>query len=89
MKVRGKVQYFGPREDPDELIGRGRHFQIKAGTSPAPWQRAWIKDELFGKKSVAAGNLGIAVRNCLTDSGRYVLVCFGVDLTSDRRAKAQ
>jgi len=63
-------------------------YQIKAGPSFKPWELAEIRKELFGKKKPAKENLGSMVRDCLDQNGRYVLVCFGYDLTDDQRKKA-
>jgi len=60
-------------------------FQIKTGTSFNPRQKSKIKNELFGKgRSVHLDYLGANIKNCLERNGCYILVCFGVDLTTDR-----
>ena len=77
------------KEAEDILVAGNSFFQIKAGTSVAPWQKGWIHKELLntrGRRSKAT--LGEAVRNCLEKRGRYVLVCFGCDPTSIQRRKA-
>jgi hypothetical protein len=66
-------------DGPDDLLDRGTAFQIKTGDS-SPWQPAWVKKELFDRKEPGRKeNLGAAVRRCLDQGRRYVLVCFGVD----------
>jgi hypothetical protein len=67
----------------DELLTRGTGFQIKTGSDCSPWQPSWVHKELFGKRDKAQpkDNLGPAVRRCLDRGDRYVLVCFGVELT--------
>jgi hypothetical protein len=67
----------------DELLRPGTSFQIKAGATCKPWTKGWIKKELFGPKPVARENLAPRVRACMEQERRYVLVCFGVDLTPD------
>jgi len=67
-------------EPESELVQNGfTAYQIKAGASFEPWQDAEVKKELFGKKAASRENLGESVRRCLEQSGRYFLVCFGVD----------
>lgn len=72
----------------DDLLASGSRYQIKTGQFTA-WQRSTIKDELFGKKPVRFENLGAAVQETLRDSGRFVLVCFGIDPTPDRLERAR
>ena len=66
------------------LEGGENHFQIKAGESWKPWQPSFATKELLGKNKL----LGSAVENCLTLGGKYILVCFGNDLTPDQRKSA-
>ncbi len=56
-------------------------YQIKAGPSFKPWEKSAIRKELFGKKKPSKENLGSMIRDCLEKNGRYILVCFGHDLT--------
>jgi hypothetical protein len=63
----------------DTLLTPGTRFQIKAGQKVKPWQKSWVREELFGKKSPHVDNLGTGVRRCLKECGRYVLVCFAID----------
>src|SRR5262245_45332088 len=73
----------------DDLLTAGSRFQIKTGGS-APWQPAWVREELFGTKSPGnRAHLGDAVRRCLECNGRYVLVCFGVDPTESQLHQAK
>jgi hypothetical protein len=62
-------------------------FQVKAGDFK-PWQRAVVRDELFGRHPASRDFLGAPVRACMDAGGRYVLVCTGIDLTVDQRTKA-
>lgn len=72
------------------LIRNGNtSFQIKTGNSFSPTAKAAIQNELFGKgKSVTKENLGESVKKCLDESGTYILVCFGKDLTPQERSKS-
>lgn len=73
----------------DDLLAAGNSFyQIKAGTSAAPWQAAWSRNELFSSQRPSKNALGEAVRHCMGRKGRYVLVCFGVDPTDAQRRRA-
>ena len=58
-------------------------YQIKAGSTFAPWRKSVIKDELFGTK----GSLGESIRACLDADGTYVLVCTGIDPVESQRQK--
>jgi hypothetical protein len=72
-----------------DLIQNGlTAFQIKAGSSFAPWQLSVIRNELFGDKAASREHLGPSVRRALDQNGRYVLVCFGVDPTESQRSDA-
>lgn len=77
----------------DSVIMPGaNYFQIKAGVSAKPWQENFIQKELFGKSglsNVVPERLGKQVLRCLDENGRYVLVCFGHDLTGEQRSKAE
>jgi hypothetical protein len=73
-----------------DLMKPGRtRYQIKTGSSFEPYQKAEIREELFGKKDSRAENLGKAVRDCLDGDGTYVLVCFGKDLIDTQRDTAR
>ncbi|MBE7551762.1 MAG: hypothetical protein HS126_11905 [Anaerolineales bacterium] len=64
-------------------------YQVKTGTSFEPWQKSAIRKELFRlKKKPNKANLGSMIRDCLDQNGRYILVCFGHDLTSAQRKQA-
>ncbi|MDU0460092.1 MAG: hypothetical protein RW306_15305 [Geobacteraceae bacterium] len=72
----------------DSILVKGTaFFQLKAGTSFKPWQPNQLKKELFGKSTVVPTRdaLGEAIRNCLNNDGRYVLVVFGHDLTEPQQ----
>lgn len=76
-------------QDINEVLVRGNSFyQLKAGMSATPWQKAWLKKELFGDRLPKRENLGEAVRYCLSRKGRYILVCFGCDPTETQRRQA-
>jgi len=66
------------------LKSGSNYFQVKAGESATPWRPSWIHKELFGKKT-----LGDEIRRCLEENGRYVLVCFGIDLTPQQISQAE
>ncbi|MDB5319217.1 MAG: hypothetical protein JWN40_848, partial [Phycisphaerales bacterium] len=74
------------RPNDDLLVAGNTSYQLKAGASAAPWQKAWVAKELRGASGKAA--LGKSVRRCLDRKGRYVLVCFGNDPTGAQRLKA-
>jgi hypothetical protein len=63
-------------------------YQIKTGKNFEPWRDAEIKKELFGDKPPARDNLGASVRDCLDKSGKYVLVCFKLDLVEPQRKES-
>lgn len=72
----------------DSILINGQvFFQLKAGTSFKPWQPNQLKKELFGKSTTVPTRdaLGEAIRNCLDNNGRYVLVVFGHDLTEPQQ----
>ncbi len=72
------------------LIEKGKNiYQIKAGDSFKPQNKSIIKKELFGKKNPSFDTLPSEVRSCLEKKGRYVVVCFGIDLTPVERKKAK
>lgn len=73
----------------DLLVAGKSFFQIKAGTSATPWQKAWVRNELFGTKKPSKAAMGDAVRHCLANRGRYVLVCFGCDFTGTQERNAK
>lgn len=71
------------------LFEKGKNsYQIKVGENFKPQNKAVIKKELFDKKAPSLDNLAPEVRSCLEENGRYVIVCFGLDLTSSERKKA-
>jgi len=71
------------------LFEKGRNsYQIKTGESFKPQNKTTIKKELFDKRSPSIENLALGVRSCLEESGKYVIVCFGLDLTPQERKKA-
>lgn len=65
------------------LLAGNSYFQIKSGNI-SPWQKSWVKNELFGRKSESKKNLGAEVLHCLNSDGRYVLACFRISLSSDQ-----
>lgn len=73
------------------LINGQSFFQLKAGTSFKPWQANQLKKELFGKSTTVPtlDSLGEAIRNCLDNNGRYVLVVFGHDMTEPQQRTAK
>lgn len=67
------------------LLAPATRYQLKTGRAAAPWQKQWVHGELFGhENSATADNLGVAVRRCLNEGGRFVLVCFGIDPTDEQ-----
>ncbi len=77
----------------DSIILPGKnYFQIKAGSSAKPWNKSWVQKELFGKSGlshVLREKIGKEVLRCLEENGRYVLVCFGKDLTPEQISDAK
>lgn len=63
-------------------------YQVKSGKSIEPWKEPAIQKELFDKRTLAKEHLGSMVRDVLDRDGRYILVDFGHDLTSDQRNTA-
>jgi len=73
------------------LIAEGiTHFQIKTGSSFKPWQKGWIKKELFGKSTVPPSKrlLGEAVRECLDNDGTLRFITLGYDLLPSQHTRA-
>ncbi|MFG0332297.1 MAG: hypothetical protein ACF8TS_02950, partial [Maioricimonas sp. JB049] len=70
------------------LLEASTAFQVKAGSSSRPWQPSWVRTELFGHAGVGGEHLGNAVRDCLQDGYRYVLVCTGIQFTEEQRRAA-
>jgi hypothetical protein len=89
--IDAEISDSSPTDHDDLLIRGGTFFQIKAGTSAKPWQPAWVRRELFGKKAngTSLDDLGAAVRRCFESESRYVFVCFGVDMTSQQVHEAR
>lgn len=78
--------------DADSVLVSGvNYFQIKTGQGFKPWQISSLKKELFGgsRASLTSKSLAPEVRECLRSRGRYVIVAFGHDLTSQQQAKAK
>lgn len=70
---------------PEELlISAGTGYQIKTGITFKPWQESQLRKELFGAANadINLNNLGSEVRRCL-EHGTYIIVCFGIDPTSE------
>ena len=63
-------------------------YQIKAGDSFKPQNKSIIQKELFDIKVPSAKNLAPEVKSCLEQNGKYVIVCFGLDLIELERKKA-
>ena len=73
----------------DGLFEKGKNsYQIKIGESFKPHNKTVIKKELFDKKDPSLDNLAPEVRSCLETNGKYVIVCFGLDLIPSERKKA-
>jgi hypothetical protein len=81
----------GPSPLPASALAKAgmTSFQIKAGATFQPWQKAQIKNELFGDNPPHKDNLGGEVRRCLDNNGTYVLVCFKQDPTPQEYAEAK
>ena len=72
------------------LFEKGKNsYQLKVGESFKPQNKEVMKKELFGKKTPSVDNLATELRSCLEKNGRYVIVCFGLDLTPAQRNKAK
>lgn len=73
------------------LVSDVNYFQIKTGQGFKPWQISSLKKELFGNFRVSPTSKTLApeVRECLRSHGRYVIVTFGYDLTSQQQSKAK
>jgi len=78
--------------DADSVLVSGvNYFQIKTGQGFKPWQISSLKKELFGnsRASPTSKTLAPEVRECLRSCGRYVIVSFGHDFTSQQQSKAK
>ncbi len=75
-----------PLTDDPLLVEPGTCYQIKAGTSFKPWQPSQLSKELFGKSNADKNiqNLNEGIKHCLSNSRRYIIVCFGIDPTSEQ-----
>ena len=74
------------------LMPGQNYFQVKSGASAKPWHESWVLKELFGNiksPSCRFDNLGEGVQRCLSERGRFVLVCFGIDPTPKDALKAR
>lgn len=79
----------GISEQGDLIIDAESFYQIKAGESFEPWQEAVIKQELLGNRESKKENLGSEVRRCFERNGTYILICMKVQLTTERKNKAE
>ena len=71
------------------LFEEGKNsYQIKAGENFKPQNKPIIKKELFDNKTPSVDNLAPEVKSCLEQNGKYVIVCFGLDLIDAERKKA-
>jgi hypothetical protein len=68
------------------LVSSGTGYQLKTGTSFKPWQSNKLSKELFGKTNVDINidNLGSEIKRTLESGSKYVVVCFGLDPTSEQ-----
>jgi len=78
-------------ENESGLIKKGQTgFQIKSGKTFEPWQLAELRNELFGeRKEPNKNNLKKMIKHCLDGGGRYVIVCFGIELLKEQRVLAE
>lgn len=67
------------------LVSAGTSYQLKTGTVFKPWQASQLRKELFGTTNadINIKNLGSEVRRCLEHNNKYIIVCFGIDPTSE------
>lgn len=81
----------GVPESDSVLVSGVNYFQIKTGQRFKTWQISSLKKELFGssRATPTRKNLAPEVRECLRSHGRYVVVTFGYDLTSQNHSKAK
>ncbi len=70
----------------DLFVSTSVAYQIKSGHFK-PWQPAVVTSDLFANAD-SADTLPSQIRSCLDAGGTYVLVCTGVDLTSEERGAA-
>ncbi len=74
---------------PGGLFDEGKNsYQIKTGESFKPQNKSAIQKELFENKTPSIENLASEVKSCLAEKGKYVIVCFGLDLIPSEREKA-
>lgn len=73
------------------LVSGVSYFQIKTGQGFKPWQISSLKKELFGGSKVTPARKALAseVRECMRSRGRYVIVCFGHDFTTQQQSGAK
>ncbi len=79
---------FAESESENKLLRSApTRFQVKTGEFK-PWHPSIIDAELFNGKERCLESLGSEVRSTLEEGGRYVLVCFGIDLNETQGKKA-
>ena len=73
------------------LVSAGTSYQLKTGSIFKPWQASQLRKELFGttKADINIDNLKSEVRRCLEHKNKYIIVCFGVDPTSEETNSAK
>lgn len=78
----------GIQRQGDLVIDSESFYQIKSGTTFAPWNESEARSELLGRKEARRGNLGSQVQRCLERNGTYILVCMKLQMTAKNRTDA-
>ena len=78
----------GIQEQGDLIIDSESFYQIKSGTTFAPWKEPQVRHELLGDKDVLEENLGSEVRRCFERNGTYILVCMKLRMTTRNKIDA-
>ena len=72
----------GIQEQGDLIIDPESFYQIKSGTTFAPWKESEVRRELLNGKDALKENLGSEVRRCFERNGMYILVCMKLRMTT-------
>ena len=78
----------GIQEQGDLIIDSESFYQIKSGTTFAPWKVSQTRRELLNCKDALRENLGSEVRRCFERNGTYILVCMKLRMTTRNKTDA-
>ncbi len=66
-------------------------YQLKSGENFSPDKAKQLRNELYKKQSKEynSENLKVGIKKCLDKNGSYIIICTGLDLTTEQRDKAK